>query len=120
MKAYLAGGLKTDWQARVMSAVPQAEYLNPMDIQHLPLNEVVEQELGWLRECDMVFAYMEKDNPSGIGLAAEIGFATALGKLVIFVDEKNDSRTRWLALWRCDTVGHLQGGIDLLRTCVRR
>lgn len=38
-----------------------------------------------IRQCDVVFAFMEESNPGGQGLAAEIGYAKALGKTVVFV-----------------------------------
>jgi len=40
------------------------------------------------KACDLMLAYFEKDNPSGLGLAAEIGIAAAVGKGRIYlVDE---------------------------------
>ena len=34
---------------------------------------------------------MEKDNPSGFGLTLEVGFAAALGKQIILIDDKSSS-----------------------------
>jgi nucleoside 2-deoxyribosyltransferase len=49
-------------------------------------------DLLGIETCDVVFAYMEEDNPSGYGLSLEVGYARALGKLVILVDAKMDDR----------------------------
>jgi nucleoside 2-deoxyribosyltransferase len=94
-KVYLAGGFKSNWQKIVKdSVVMGVEYLDPREKELLaPWN--VEKSSVWdkhkIRECDIVFAYMERTNPSGFGLAAEIGYAHGLGKTVILVLEKNHS-----------------------------
>ena len=68
--------------------------------------------------CDMVFAYLSPDNPSGIGMAYEMGYAKALGKPVIFVDGRIDQYTRILQcgadLWACSW----DNGIEYLRSFV--
>ena len=46
-------------------------------------------DLDAIRRSDLVFAYLERDNPSGFGLAVEIGYAAAQGKQVVLVDEKS-------------------------------
>jgi len=40
-----------------------------------------------IRECDIVFAYLEASNPVIINIALELGFAKGLGKVTILVNE---------------------------------
>lgn len=90
---YLSGGLHGYWQDRVMGAVPDAIYYNPKMLMGLwddDMRSVVATELRWIQSCSIVFAYMERDNPSGVGLATELGYAKALGKYTILVCEKLD------------------------------
>lgn len=104
MRVYLAGGLKSDWQDHVMSAVPDVSYFDPRTLNTLTRPAGAAQSYGaiafheraWLEQCHIVFAYLERDNPSGVGLAAELGYAVALHKQVILVDEWNNSYSRWL------------------------
>ena len=49
-----------------------------------------------IQRADIVLAYMEAENPSGIGLAAEVGYAKGLGKTVIFVDHKHDKYFKFI------------------------
>lgn len=89
-KVYLSGGLKSGWQQEVKNMVGCAvEFFDPATHE---INDAVGYaawDLHYVRQCDIVFAYMESTNPSGIGLSLEIGFAHALGKTIIFVDEKS-------------------------------
>ena len=45
-----------------------------------------------IRKCNMMIAYLEEDNPSGLGLAFEIGYLVGLEDprtpLLYFIDEK--------------------------------
>jgi len=47
-------------------------------------------DLHGVATAEVIFAYMEKDNPSGYGLSLEIGYALGKGKLVIFVNESTN------------------------------
>lgn len=84
MKIYLAGGFHSNWQDEVMAQAPQHTYFNP--IVHADQRFAyrwTQQEIEGMKGCDLVFAYFELDNPSGRGLAKEIGWATILDKPVI-------------------------------------
>ncbi len=48
-------------------------------------------DLFHVNHCDILFGYMEESNPSGLGLCLEIGYAKALNKLIILIDEKSIS-----------------------------
>jgi len=67
---------------------------------------------------------MEQDNPSGYGLATEIGYARGLGKTVILVDERSQADeqfSQYFAIVRemSDVVlDSLEEGIALLKRFV--
>jgi len=87
---YLAGGMSSGWQARVISELRgQFTFYNPAEHAIQNGEEYTAWDLHYVRCSDIVFAYMEETNPSGIGLSLEVGFARALGKTVILVDEKS-------------------------------
>lgn len=91
-KIYLAGGIRSNWQEKVTSRI-DAEFYNPRTKEVdkvLTLTEFGTWDLHYIRQCDIVFAYMEKNNPSGIGMSVEIGFAKGLGKTVILCLEENN------------------------------
>lgn len=88
MKIYLAGGMKSGWQDTVKERVKQHEYYDPrIDTDQLRNFNIAQQDFAGVDWADMVFAYFEIDNPSGIGLALEVGYAVAGGKRVVIVDE---------------------------------
>lgn len=94
-KIYLAGGIKTNWQESVISEITDCEFYNPRDKEVnkiLTLDEYGTWDLYHIKKSDIVFAYMEKTNPSGIGLAVEIGYAKGLGKTVILCLEENNEK----------------------------
>jgi nucleoside 2-deoxyribosyltransferase len=91
LKVYLAGSLATNnnWRLEVRNTV-DAIYIDPSrhDLSTSDLYTV--WDLCGIRECDIVFAYMDDQNPSGIGMALEIGYAIGLRKTVILVDVSNN------------------------------
>ena len=89
-KIYLAGGFKGGWHNEVTNKLGNDFiYFNP---QKHDLNDV-EKYTSWdlyhVEKCDILLGYMSKDNPSGYGLALEIGYAKAMNKLIILVDERS-------------------------------
>lgn len=111
-KVYLAGGMKSGWQdvlykAYFMKTIEKKDiksytiieqhefnciYFDPRDNHSKDPQVFTNWDIFHLKQSDIVFAYLEQDNPSGIGLAAEIGYAKALGQTVIFVNEQSDNR----------------------------
>lgn len=90
-KVYLAGGLKSGWQDKVIDLFKDDfVFFNPL-MHGLEGNsrEYTTWDLHFLKQSDILFGYMEKDNPSGYGLALEIGFAKASNKTIILVDERS-------------------------------
>ena len=115
MKIYLSGGMRGDWQDKVIAALPQFDYFDPRQKALTLPSQYTTWDLFYVRRSDIIFAFMEENNPSGIGLALECGYAKALNKLVILVDEKKD---RYFAIVReaVDLVfDSLEQGIGFLR-----
>ena len=89
MKVYLAGGMKSGWQEKVKVDGPGAQYLDPSTHYLQNEREYTAWDLHAIHASDVLFVYFEADNPSGYGLSLEVGFAHALGKTIILVDEKS-------------------------------
>jgi nucleoside 2-deoxyribosyltransferase len=49
--------------------------------------EYTRWDLEAVRQSDIVLANMEASNPGGYSLALEVGFAKALGKRIVLVDQ---------------------------------
>jgi nucleoside 2-deoxyribosyltransferase len=98
---YLAGGFKSGWQAKVMRQLPSYAFLDPSQHKIQDAAEYTRWDLDAIRASDIVLAYMESTNPGGYSLALEIGFAHALGKAVLLVDEiKDPSVSRYFEMVR--------------------
>lgn len=97
MKIYLAGGFRgtiagVKWQEYVKKKLPYI-HISFLDPSTHPEMAAPSHYTAWdliaVRNCDVVLAYMEVENPAGWALAMEIGYAHALGKPVLLVDEKS-------------------------------
>jgi hypothetical protein len=89
MKVYLAGGFHSGWQDDVMLKLSDFRFFDPR-AHHLDnAQQYTEWDLGAIRQSDWIFAYLEKQNPGGYALALELGFARALSKKIVLVDEKS-------------------------------
>ena len=120
-KLYLAGGFRSGWQAGVMARLPGYVFLDPSSHNIQEPAKYAKWDLDAIRESDVVLANMEASNPGGYSLALEVGFAKALGKVVIFVDQiENPMVSRYFEMVRqCadlvfktvdDAIAHLNGG----------
>jgi hypothetical protein len=90
-KVFLSGGFKSKWQDRIYSKLENDFiFFNPRNHMLEDPNEYTFWDLHYIKQCDILFAYLEKDNPSGLGLIFEIGVAYGLSKTIILVDEKSD------------------------------
>ena len=91
-KVYLAGGFKSGWQKIIMDQLDQSfHFFDPSEHHHPECDKFTTWDLHHVRVCDILFGYMEKSNPSGYGLTLEIGYANALQKSIILVDERSPS-----------------------------
>lgn len=91
-KIYLAGGMnQSNWQKKVIDSVGDKGYIffNPRLHKLDNVKEYTLWDLHYVSKCDLLFAFMQKDNPSGYGLALEIGYARGLNIPVILVDERS-------------------------------
>jgi nucleoside 2-deoxyribosyltransferase len=90
LSIYLAGGMSSNWQQKIINKFKNDFIIfNPRDHELDNSIEYTEWDLFYVKNADILFAFMEKDNPSGFGLTVEVGYAKALGKLIILVDEKS-------------------------------
>lgn len=121
-KVFLSGGFKSNWQAKVIKAADDKFiFFNPKEhgLEHSDFYTT--WDIHFVKECDILFAYMEESNPSGYGLAFELGGAYSLNKTIILVDEKsNDEPTfakYFKILYKPSGVvfNNLTEGIDYLK-----
>jgi len=119
MRVYLSGGMRSGWQDKVKAAVSGIEWIDPREHGlELPALYAV-WDLTGVRLADVVFAYIEDDNPSGIGLALELGYAKGLGKITILVGGHDDKRMAIVGCAADVWVAPLSQGIALLQSLSR-
>ncbi len=87
-KIYLAGGFRSGWQDHV-STFKSFDYVDPRSHNLGEESQFTFCDFEAIRQSDWIFANLETTNPGGYNLALEVGFARALGKRVIVVDEKS-------------------------------
>lgn len=124
VKVYLAGGFKSNWQEIVTKSCGNSVlFFNPK-WHGLESNSVHYKtwDLFHVKQCDILFAFMEEGNPSGLGLCLELGYARALNKTIILVDEKSKADESFanyfkIAVEASDVVfDNLKDGIEFLMT----
>ncbi|KAB1065608.1 nucleoside 2-deoxyribosyltransferase domain-containing protein [Salibacter halophilus] len=87
---YLAGGFRSNWQNQVIEKLGEKfVFYDPR--KHGLADEVsyTVWDLHHIKHSSILLAYMEATNPSGYGLSLEVGYAKALFKTVILVDERS-------------------------------
>ena len=117
-KVYLAGGFNSDWRDKVKS-LSNVDLLIPEFKNEMHWSEYGTWDVHYIKQCDICFAYMEKTNPSGYGLSAEIGYAKALNKTVILIIEPGHEKDKYFQFLRqfADVVYmNLEEGIEFLST----
>jgi nucleoside 2-deoxyribosyltransferase len=77
-------------------------------------------DLHAIRKCDLVLAYLEESNPGGPNVALELGYAHALGKPIILVNEKKSRITSMLDQIADHVTGTLDDAIGILGRLVYR
>lgn len=121
MRVYLAGGMKSDWS--LIAAHRLGEHgvvaINPRT--HMIPSDRPREYTLWdlcgVARADVVLANMEANNPSGIGLAFECGFATAHGIPVVFVDGAPEDPKFWMIRATARAVfAKLDEGIQYIET----
>jgi nucleoside 2-deoxyribosyltransferase len=121
-KIYLSGGFRSNWQEKLIQEFHgQCIIFNPRAHFLENHNDYWAWDIHFVNECDILFAYMESENPSGFGLTLEIGLAYGLGKTIILVDEKSKSDEKFEKYFRIvkDTADasfeNLIDGINFLK-----
>ena len=84
---YLAGDPKSGWQTKVCKAIQDLQLLDPSKHDLADAKELTRWGLQAIRESDVVLAYLEEDDQNGHALAFELGYAKALGKTILLVEE---------------------------------
>lgn len=110
---FLSGGLKTGWQDEARFIIDAAgvavRYLDPrtwQDAGTAPA-DYTKRDIDAIKECQIVLAYMDGHNPSGLGLSLEIGYAAALGRKIVFCGPiKHDWRSPYFGMHRALSDEH--------------
>ncbi|HEY0668749.1 MAG TPA: nucleoside 2-deoxyribosyltransferase domain-containing protein [Sphingobacteriaceae bacterium] len=90
-KIYLAGGFVGGWQEKVKDTLgDNFVFFDPQKHSLSDVEKYTNWDLYHVDRCDILLGYMSGTNPSGYGLALEIGFAKAKNKLIILVDERSN------------------------------
>lgn len=114
---YLAGGMRSNWQDTVISALPGVVFIDPRKSGSTAENVYTAYDLTGVQMCDIVFGYIEADNPCGAGLAVEAGAAAALGKHFIYVEDPGFTHHRYFGMVRAladSNYPRLPEGIEAL------
>jgi hypothetical protein len=120
---YLAGGTRSGWGELVKAAVPGPLYLDPKGHGLKDEDDYTDWDLTAVAMADVIFCNLEKDNPSGAGLATEVGAAAALGKTIIYFEEKGFPYSKYFGMVRrcaTDVVPTLEDGHERLRQYMKR
>lgn len=131
---FLSGGLKTGWQDEARFIIDAADvavrYFDPRTWQDSQTSsaDYTKRDIDAIKECQIILAYMDSHNPSGLGLSVELGYAAALGRKIVFCGPvKHDWRSPYFGMHRalsdhyCDTlVGGCRAVIEFARGGVLR
>lgn len=121
-KVFLSGGFKSNWQSKVIEAVnDKFIFFNPREhgLEHSDFYTT--WDIHFVKECDILFAFMEETNPSGYGLAFELGVAYSLNKTIILIDEKSKEEPTFAKYFKIlykpsgVVLNNLTEGIDYLK-----
>jgi len=85
---YLAGGSRSNWQNDVIRGLAGWNIIDPRTHHLSDERAYTAWDLDGIRRSDWLLAYLEATNPGGYNLALEIGYAKALGKRIVLVNQK--------------------------------
>lgn len=112
--------MRSGWQDKVIGRLgAQVVIFDPRAHGLTDSRDYVKKDLGYVKKADIVFAYFERTNPSGYGLAVELGFARALGRTIVLVDEVRSRYTRFFDEVATYNEATLDAGITRLTSLVR-
>lgn len=84
---YLAGGFKSQWQLIAHEVLNDFVLKDPSRHYIDDPVQYTQWDLNAIEHSDILLANMESSNPGGYALALEVGYAKALGKQIILVDQ---------------------------------
>ncbi len=93
---YLAGDTQSGWQRRVCKAIQDLQLLDPSKEDLADPKELTRWGLQAIRKSDVVLAYLDKDDQNGHALAFELGYAKALGKTILLVQEHGAEQDKYI------------------------
>lgn len=115
MNIFLAGQVNGEWQETVQriiyatfvnrKAPRKPRFLVPTVDLSMPALYTA-YDLKLLEEADVIVGYMEDDNPSGYGLAFELGWGVGRGIPTILLQAMEDERTGYWA--------YIENAVDLV------
>lgn len=97
---YLAGGMKGDWQDRIIMACKGAIFIDPRKSGQPEENDYTAWDLAAVERCDAILGLMEKSNPGGSGLAVEFGWGASIGRHLMLVEEEGYPQERYFGMVR--------------------
>lgn len=112
---YLSGGFDSNWRQSIIDCCKDRFiFINPKENKCVDPKHYTTWDLHYIRKCDILFAYLELGNPSGVGLIAEVGYAKALNKTIILVNEKTERKYNFLEQLADVYFYNLEYGIEYL------
>lgn len=121
-KVFLSGGFRSNWQLDVIQELSsQFIFFNPREHSLENPDLYATWDIHFIKQCDIFFAYMEESNPSGYGLAFELGLAYSLNKTIVLIDEKSKSDTTFAKYFKIlykpsgAVLNSLSEGIEYLK-----
>jgi hypothetical protein len=99
---YLAGGMKSNWQDKVIAACPPPAFYfrDPRTHGLTDEKDYTKWDLAGIMDSQLVLAYMDSANPSGFGLSLEVGFARAMHRTIFYVCEDTTDRQKYFGMVR--------------------
>ncbi|MCW8112066.1 nucleoside 2-deoxyribosyltransferase domain-containing protein [Yersinia intermedia] len=98
---YLAGGFKSQWQLIAYEVLNDFVLKDPSQHHIDDPIQYTQWDLNAIEHSDILLANMESSNPGGYALALEVGYAKALGKQIILVDQiENDMIKKYFEMVR--------------------
>jgi hypothetical protein len=70
MNIYLSGGMYSGWQDKLPN-ISRVYYFDPRinSKQNISANKFVNEDIQGVKNCDLVFCYIEESNPLPLGAA---------------------------------------------------
>lgn len=117
---YLAGGMRSGWQDKVMAALPGVLFIDPRKNGCDHEDAYTAYDLTGVERCDIVFGFIEKDNPGGQGLGVEFGAGVVMGRHLIYVEEEGNPSSRYFGMVRAISDSIYTSFEDGLRELARK